>query len=237
MQLFKLLLAPSTREYTAPSSWARQSRNSRLVADWYYAKDGERFGPFEAQQIKQLAAQGTLRPTDSVARKGMPNWVQANTVKGLFPAEQQPGQMQAETTLYKDENVQVTNERVLLPDMAIDVSDIISVKVERKRGLLIVWAICCAVPAVIWVCMTIFFLVLSLVRWDFDFILLPGLVMTALWSFGAYALFRADKRDRLWQLVIQLANEKLETLGSMDRSTVVPVADAVNAAIKRRAAS
>ncbi len=211
-----------------------------MVADWYYAKDGERFGPFEAQQIKQLAAQGTLRPIDSVARKGMPNWVQASTVKGLFPAEQQPGQMQAETTLYKDENVLITNDRVVLPDMEIKVSDIISAEVRRKRGLLIVWALCCVVPAVIGGCTTLFFVLVSLGRMDFrelPFVLFWGLVMTAVWSFGAYALFRADKRDRLWQLVIELANEKLEALGSIDKSTVVPVADAVNEAIRRRTAS
>jgi len=107
-----------------------------LAADWYYAKDGERFGPFDAQQIKKFAEQGVLLPTDAVTRKGMPQWMPADTVKGLFAqvpqtelqstqqAQLQPNSV--ETTLYQDKDVSVTTERVVLGDTVINVGDIVS---------------------------------------------------------------------------------------------------------------
>lgn len=55
------------------------------MADWYYAKDGQQFGPISSQQLKQLAASGGLVPEDLVFREGSKDWVAASTVQGLFP--------------------------------------------------------------------------------------------------------------------------------------------------------
>lgn len=56
------------------------------MADWYYAKDGQQFGPINSQQLKHLAATGGLVPDDLVFREGSKDWVAASTVQGLFPA-------------------------------------------------------------------------------------------------------------------------------------------------------
>jgi len=58
---------------------------------WYYTQNDERQGPVTPEQLKQLATSGQLQPTDLIWAKGMPNWVPAQTIKGLtFPASETP---------------------------------------------------------------------------------------------------------------------------------------------------
>jgi phage shock protein PspC (stress-responsive transcriptional regulator) len=52
---------------------------------WFYAQNGQKFGPIDAAGIKQLAAAGQLQLTDLVWREGMAEWSAASRVKGLFP--------------------------------------------------------------------------------------------------------------------------------------------------------
>jgi hypothetical protein len=40
------------------------------MADWYYAKDGERHGPVSPAELKKMAASGELEPTDQVFQEG-----------------------------------------------------------------------------------------------------------------------------------------------------------------------
>jgi len=56
------------------------------VPGWYYAKDGQQQGPVSGAELKQLAAKGQLKPDDLVFPEGGTQWVEASTVKGLFPA-------------------------------------------------------------------------------------------------------------------------------------------------------
>lgn len=56
-----------------------------MSQQWYYVKGGQRQGPVSAGQLKELATSRTLQQTDLVWREGMPQWVQATTVTGLFP--------------------------------------------------------------------------------------------------------------------------------------------------------
>src|SRR4051812_32746808 len=56
------------------------------MADWYYAKDGERLGPVSSSALRQLAQAGTLLPTDMVFKEGGSQWVLASTINNLFPA-------------------------------------------------------------------------------------------------------------------------------------------------------
>jgi hypothetical protein len=51
------------------------------MADWYYTGDGEQHGPVSADTLKQLAANGKLKPTDMVWREGFPQWVAASKTK------------------------------------------------------------------------------------------------------------------------------------------------------------
>ena len=55
-----------------------------MAEQWYYARGKDKFGPFTAAQLKALAAQGRILPTDMLHKEGMPKWVAASSVKGLF---------------------------------------------------------------------------------------------------------------------------------------------------------
>jgi hypothetical protein len=57
------------------------------MSEWHYAKDGQQFGPINSTQLKQLAAQGQLTPSDMIWKDGMAEWAPAGSVKGLFTQE------------------------------------------------------------------------------------------------------------------------------------------------------
>jgi hypothetical protein len=53
---------------------------------WYYSHDGtQRFGPVSTSRLRELARSGALLPVSMVLLEGGKRWVQAGTVKGLFP--------------------------------------------------------------------------------------------------------------------------------------------------------
>lgn len=52
---------------------------------WYYSRNGQSAGPFTSVQLKALADDGTLLPTDLVLRAGTQKWGRAGDVKNLFP--------------------------------------------------------------------------------------------------------------------------------------------------------
>jgi hypothetical protein len=56
-----------------------------LASEWYYAKDGQQYGPVSARDLKQLADQGTLLATDVVWKDGIPDWRPAGELPGLIP--------------------------------------------------------------------------------------------------------------------------------------------------------
>jgi hypothetical protein len=55
-------------------------------SNWYYAIRGRRMGPVNSAQLRQLAINGTLAPTDLVWCEGMGNWAPAATLEGLIAA-------------------------------------------------------------------------------------------------------------------------------------------------------
>jgi hypothetical protein len=58
-----------------------------MANEWYYTLNGEQQpAPASAAQLKQLATNGVLQPTDLVWQEGMANWAPASSVKGLFGA-------------------------------------------------------------------------------------------------------------------------------------------------------
>src|SRR4051812_29923004 len=58
---------------------------------WYFARNGQTFGPFSHEQLRDLARDGRLLPNDMVAYEGANQWVPASTVQGLFaPAAPPP---------------------------------------------------------------------------------------------------------------------------------------------------
>ena len=55
-----------------------------MSQEWYYSVDGDRQGPVSGAELKKLAEAGTLKATDLVWKDGMPDWVAAKSIKGLF---------------------------------------------------------------------------------------------------------------------------------------------------------
>ena len=57
-----------------------------MASEWFYTVNGQQSqSPASDAQIKQMATSGQLQPTDMVWKDGMPTWVPAHTIKGLFP--------------------------------------------------------------------------------------------------------------------------------------------------------
>jgi uncharacterized membrane protein YhaH (DUF805 family) len=59
-----------------------------MAEQWHVSINGSQRGPLTAEQVRLLATRGQLRPTDHIWKDGMPDWVTASSVRGLFP--QQP---------------------------------------------------------------------------------------------------------------------------------------------------
>ena len=54
------------------------------MAEWHYSRGNEQHGPVSSAQLKQMAAAGELLPTDLIWKDGMPGWIAAGKIKGLF---------------------------------------------------------------------------------------------------------------------------------------------------------
>jgi len=57
---------------------------------WYYSNSGRERGPVPMARLKELAAAGTVKPSDLVWREGMEDWSAASSVEGLFPIAPSP---------------------------------------------------------------------------------------------------------------------------------------------------
>ena len=56
-----------------------------LHADWFYSNKGERQGPVSFEELKTLAARGTLDAARDLAwTEGMEDWMPSGQVPGLF---------------------------------------------------------------------------------------------------------------------------------------------------------
>ena len=51
---------------------------------YYVKRNSERFGPYSSSQLRQMAAQRRLRPSDIIAQEGTAKSMAASNVKGLF---------------------------------------------------------------------------------------------------------------------------------------------------------
>jgi uncharacterized RDD family membrane protein YckC len=53
--------------------------------EWFYARNGQQFGPVNFETLLALLQQAQLQPTDLVWREGMPQWLPASSVPELAP--------------------------------------------------------------------------------------------------------------------------------------------------------
>src|SRR5262249_50638284 len=58
---------------------------------WFLSRGGQTVGPYPFDQLRQWAAARQIAPEDVMWQDGMPAWVAAGTVPGLFPATASPG--------------------------------------------------------------------------------------------------------------------------------------------------
>lgn len=61
-----------------------------MATDWFVSQGGERLGPLSEEQLRGLVIAKRLMPTDLIWRQGMPEWLPAGRIKGLFPQDSTP---------------------------------------------------------------------------------------------------------------------------------------------------
>jgi hypothetical protein len=61
-----------------------------MASQWYYGAREARQGPFSDQQLRTLADQGLIQPTDTIWKEGVEQGVPAHRVKNLLPAATAP---------------------------------------------------------------------------------------------------------------------------------------------------
>ena len=54
--------------------------------EWRFSRNGKQGGPVSLGELKRMAAAGQLSPNDQLWKQGMPKWIRADSVEGLFPA-------------------------------------------------------------------------------------------------------------------------------------------------------
>jgi hypothetical protein len=62
----------------------------QLMADWFYAQNGQQQGPVTIEALHQMAASGQLRSGDMVWSSEMAGWQPAGQTAGVFPAGATP---------------------------------------------------------------------------------------------------------------------------------------------------
>ena len=69
---------------SATASAINSERNGGEMKNWHFQRNGTKHGPFTADELRQKAANGEVRPTDLVWREGMTQPVEARFVPTLF---------------------------------------------------------------------------------------------------------------------------------------------------------
>ena len=54
------------------------------MAQWYYARDKQKLGPFSTEQMQQLAGAGLVQPGDMVLEDGTQKWMEARSVAVIY---------------------------------------------------------------------------------------------------------------------------------------------------------
>jgi len=57
---------------------------------WHYSQDGQRKGPVSDEDLRRMASEGTLKPSDLVWREGMSEWQPASQATGFQFAAASP---------------------------------------------------------------------------------------------------------------------------------------------------
>jgi hypothetical protein len=82
---------------------------------WYYRKGTTRFGPVSSVDIKKMAAENKLEPTDLLRGVGMTEWVPASKIKGLFPKTESVSSTKSATPQKTEVKSEIDTELRLAP--------------------------------------------------------------------------------------------------------------------------
>ena len=63
-----------------------EGQAAAVPRQWYYSRDGQRFGPLAEGEVNQAIGRGELRPHDHVWRQGLPDWDAASRHFAFPPA-------------------------------------------------------------------------------------------------------------------------------------------------------
>jgi hypothetical protein len=55
------------------------------MTEWFLARDNQRYGPYPSPHLRKMVDAGQVQPNDLVWKEGMATWVEAQTVRELFP--------------------------------------------------------------------------------------------------------------------------------------------------------
>lgn len=119
----------------------------QTMAQWYYARAGQPVGPLTFEQLQELAAAGSVRPSDLVWSPTMTAWGAASTVPRLCPAPAvvvpppipkppPPPQPQADYELAQSTPRPAARE--IVPNLSLDGADPaegFDYEESRKRGV------------------------------------------------------------------------------------------------------
>ena len=61
-----------------------------MSQQWHYTGAGKQLGPVSGTELKRMASSGELAPNDLLWKEGMPNWVRAQKLTGLFTVTASP---------------------------------------------------------------------------------------------------------------------------------------------------
>lgn len=54
------------------------------MSSWFYLSAGKKHGPIDSIELRKLARTGKVLPTDSIWKEGLPDWIEAADIEGLF---------------------------------------------------------------------------------------------------------------------------------------------------------
>jgi hypothetical protein len=58
-----------------------------MSEQWHMSRNGQKYGPFTLEQLKEMIGKRQLVPTDQLWKAGMAGWAPAGTIPGLFAAD------------------------------------------------------------------------------------------------------------------------------------------------------
>jgi hypothetical protein len=73
-----------TQASSEPEGHEAAAAETSRSSSWFYVQHGETYGPVSSADLRAAAHLGFLSPDDMVRRADRTEWIQANSIRGLF---------------------------------------------------------------------------------------------------------------------------------------------------------